>query len=73
MNPNDINISPFKRALMLALIDDEECMQKLTDILNSNQIQASKLERRLQLLRNEQKELEELMIYLNSPTEITND
>lgn len=62
-----IEVSEFKRGLMSILIDDEDCTLKLTNLLNKTQLQAFTHEEKASRLRREQKEIEELMIFLNTP------
>ena len=67
----EFKMTPYQKAIMRALIDDEKCMEKLIIILNEIQLKAWETEQSALKLRKEQKELEELIIYLNTPREET--
>jgi len=62
-----MKLTDFKRGLMKALIDDENCLKKLILLLNNTQAEAYHLELRAAELRMQQQEIEDLLKFLNSP------
>lgn len=59
-------MTQFKRGLMRILIDDENCMERLRNLLENTKLEAFSLETKASRLRSEQRDIEDLMIFLNS-------
>lgn len=64
-----MTITPFKRGLMRALLEDDNCLKELQRIRNEVADKAYDHEEKALLLREEQKEVEELIIHLFGETE----
>ena len=65
----EMTLTPFKRGLMRALLEEKNCLKELQRIRNEVADKSYEYERKALSLREEQTEVEELILHLFGETE----
>lgn len=69
---SNIRMTSFKRELMRVLINDDNCLEKLSQMYSQSLLKALELEQQVMQIRNEQKEIEELIKFLSEENDQPN-